>query len=102
MGVSCAMRLFSVLMFAENLKRFNRKGPIVQILTFMRLAEIIGNVDLVKNFLVMILLLEKIFDTPLKYKKRLDFGLPKVLLQSNKEMGQKIRCGRNKLKKTWI
>ena len=73
MGVSCAMRLFSVLMFAENLKRFNRKGPIVQILTFMRLAEIIGNVDFEKNFLVMILLLEKIFDTPLKYKKRLGY-----------------------------
>ena len=31
-----------MLVFAENLRRYNRSRPIVQILTFMRVAEILG------------------------------------------------------------
>ena len=101
MGVSCAMRLFSVLMFAENLKRFNRKGPIVQILTFMRLAEIIGNVDFERNFLVMILLLEKIFDTPLKYKKR-KLGYQRSYYRAIKRWAKRSDVVEINQNKTWI
>ena len=49
MGVSCTMRLFSVLLFSENLRRYNRSGPIVQILTSMRVAEILGKFLAYKN-----------------------------------------------------
>jgi len=41
-GVSCVLRLFSVAIFSQNLKRSNRKGAIVQILTSMRVAELMG------------------------------------------------------------
>ena len=43
-GVSCVLRLFTVAIFSQNLKRSNRKGAIVQILTSMRVAELMGNV----------------------------------------------------------
>lgn len=42
------MRIFSVLMFEKNLKRFNRNKMIVKMLTWMRLAEIIGEFILIE------------------------------------------------------
>lgn len=41
-GLSCVMRLFSVWIFAQNLKRFKKRSAIINILTLMRVTEFAG------------------------------------------------------------